>query len=71
MRYSTINQIFASVPDELFTKRMTARLFNKSDKPLGEAEVTLCRNGDAYWVKGSHLYCGRIIEGEYEGNEGA
>lgn len=71
MRCTTLGQIFADVPEELFSKRVTARVFNRSGKSLGGVEATICRNGSAFWMRREDLYCGRVIEGDYYENEGA
>lgn len=71
MKCLTLEQIFVGVPKELFTRKITAGILNRSNKLLGNADVVVCRNGNAYCVKGDRLWCGRVFDGNYWPNEGA
>ena len=64
--------LFRDIPSEFLTREFKAvRIFSKGGKPLGTADVVLCRNGVAYWVKRGMFCAGRLLDEGYEGVEGA
>jgi hypothetical protein len=71
MIFKTLKQIFADVPKEFYTRKITAHAFSRSGKPLGEVEAAVCRNGIAYCRIGELYYIGHVIEGDFWGNSGA